>query len=251
MAFLVVMLGAGALELPKAEALFRAAVEQQRAGQKARETFQAARSAYLARLHAGEQPADLFRMIGNVHLLMGEVPEAIVWYRRGLRLAPWNASLHEALTAARERVLRPPARTLGLPPELAPSPGPILFLLAAGLWAIACLAFTYWRMHRDGRPWFALLALLGALAASIGYLASPRGQPVLAVVARPEVHLRRGDGHEFAPRYEIGLPAGTEAEALHRRGDWWLIQLRGGERGWVADADLLIDDPTAPATTWR
>src|SRR5439155_1704350 len=70
----------------------------------------------------------LYRNLGHAHLLAGELPEAILAYRRGLRLDPANGDLQNGLAAAHSQVLyapdgfgRPPADS-GLPglPRLRP-----------------------------------------------------------------------------------------------------------------------------------
>jgi tetratricopeptide (TPR) repeat protein len=222
------------------EALFREAVARQQAGEKARAAFEAAIAAYRARRDEGVRHPDLDRTIGSAYLLMGDVPEAIAWYRRGLRLAPHDAALHEALSLARERVARPAGRTFGLPPAVLPSPRPWLFLGAALAWLVACIALTRWYLRRGGWPWLAVSLGVLALGLAIAWVLQPAEPSPIAVLRRDEVLLRRGDGLRFAPRYDVPLPAGTEVETLAQRGDWWLVRLSGGERGWIAEADLIL-----------
>ncbi|MFQ3593881.1 MAG: tetratricopeptide repeat protein [Gemmataceae bacterium] len=222
------------------EQLFRQAVARQRAGEKARASYLAAIAAYRSYRDQGVRNPHLDRTIGNAYLLMGDLPEAIAWYRRGLKLAPWDATLHEALTLARERVARPPGRTFGLPPDVLPSPAPWLFLGATFCWMAACLLFTHWYVQRGGWPWGGIVLTTLAFSLALAWALQPAEPAIIAVIRRDEVYLRRGDGVGFAPRYPTPLPAGTEAVALARRGEWWLIQLSGGERGWVADTDLLL-----------
>jgi tetratricopeptide (TPR) repeat protein len=237
---LVIALVLGGVAHASPEELFRTALAQQQAGEKSRATFEAAIAAYVARRDAGVRNPDLDRTIGNAYLLMGEVPEAIAWYRRGLRLAPHDAALQEALMLARERVARLPGRTFGLPPAVLPSPRPWLFLGAALAWLAACVTFTRWYLRRGGWPWSALGFTLLALGLGVAWVWQPADTSVIVVTRRDEVFLRRGDGVDFAPRYEVPLPAGTEGVALAQRGDWWLVQLSGGERGWIAGTDLLF-----------
>ena len=225
---------------PAPEQLFRQAVAQQRTGQKARSHFEAAIAAYRSIREQGVRHPHLDRSIGNAYLLMGEVPEAIAWYRRGLRLDPMDAALHEALNLARERVARPPGSSFAAPPAVLPSPAPWLFLGATLAWSAACLCFTWWYVCRGGWLWLSLALAAVAVGLAGAWWLQPSEPSVLAVIRRDEVYLRRGDGWAFAPRYATPLPAGTEAHALAQRGEWWLIQLSGGERGWVAQSDLIL-----------
>ena len=68
-----------------------------------------------------------------------------------------------------------------------------------------------------------------------------REQP-LVVIARDNVYLHTGNGTDW-PRCDVPLHCATEARLLHARGDWLQIEVPGGEVGWVARADALLDTP--------
>src|SRR5262245_18383051 len=71
---------------------------------KARAEFARAATLY-AQIHAHN--ASLCLNEGNAHVLAGAVPQAILAYQRGLRLAPNDARLRDNLAYARQRVAYP------------------------------------------------------------------------------------------------------------------------------------------------
>ncbi|MGL4549819.1 MAG: hypothetical protein ACRC33_01420 [Gemmataceae bacterium] len=233
MSALVVTLLLGA----DAEGLFRDAVARQRAGEKSREAFKAAAAAYEAVRAGGASNAGLYRNLGSAYLLSGDLPRAVLMYRLGLRAEPGDAALTRALGAARERVGAGP---FGRPPEERRSWSVPLFAGAAVAWLLTCVLFTRWRMRRGGFPAGAAAALAAALACAAGLVLHPDDDPrPVAVIAADGVAVRKGDGELFPPRYEATLSRGVEADVVYRKGGWLLIELGGGERGWVAARDVV------------
>jgi tetratricopeptide (TPR) repeat protein len=237
----------------QAEAAFRGAAQlAPKAPDQARTEF--ARSADLYdRLHqAGAANADLFRNQGNAYLLAGDVPHAILAYRRGLRLAPHDLALRRSLAYAREEVRFPPPGTLGRPPidhrppwlPRLPEWGPYV---AFGSYALAWLCGVRWWMVRRG-GWLtaggACLVAALLVGAAMGYEewaeAQEEVQP-LTVIARDGVQLSRGNWSAPPPRYETPLNRGVEARLLHDGGRWLQIELAGGEVGWVPASAALVD----------
>lgn len=224
-----------------AETLFREAVARQRAGEKSREMFRAAITAYEQLRAAGASNAGLYRNLGSAYLLSGDLPRAVFMYRLGLRTEPNNVALRRALEAARERVGQ--NGPLGFPPAERLSWFVPLFAVTALAWLVTCVAFTRWRMSRQGVPIVAVVALCVTLAGVIGLVCHPTNvERPLAVVSADGVVLRKGDGELFPPRYETSLNRGVEAEVVYRKGDWLLLELSGGERGWVATRDVVSED---------
>src|SRR5262249_59053011 len=109
---------------------------------------------------------------GNAQLLAGVVPQAILAYQRGLRLAPNDARLRENLAYARQRVAYPGER--GRPPPSAwppwlPRPSiELLVALAAVVYLLACVVFTPWPMLRQVGGRFRACLLLGIAIAISG-----------------------------------------------------------------------------------
>ncbi len=64
---------------------------------------------------------------------------------------------------------------------------------------------------------------------------------LLVVIAADGVILRKGNGTLFPPRYETTLNRGVEAQLLYRRDGWLQIELSGGEVGWVAASEAVVE----------
>src|ERR1700722_13590480 len=89
----------------KAEAQFRAGTDSRADRDKAREYFGKATHYFEILRQRGCSNVDLFLNLGHAQLLAGDVPASIRTFHRGLRLAPENAELTEALSHARSQVL--------------------------------------------------------------------------------------------------------------------------------------------------
>src|SRR5262249_38625402 len=188
---------------------------------------------------------------GNAQLLAGVVPQAILAYQRGLRLAPNDARLRENLAYARQRVAYPGER--GRPPPSAwppwlPRPSiELLVALAAVVYLLACVVFTRWLMVRQVGGRFRACLLLGiAIAISgVAYLKlagnDDEDRHPLVVIA-VETGFQRGNGESYArhPDLPLLLP-GLEGRGLHQRGDWLQVQLASGAIGWVRREHVLVD----------
>ncbi len=242
--------------LRRAEAAFRAGAAQRADPEKARQAFAEAAHHYGLLRQRGADNADLYRNAGNAHLLAGELPEAILAYRRGLRCAPHDAELRANLEYARDQVLYVGPEGRGRPladdwPSWMPPLDRGLFLMAAFLlYALACVSAV--RGLLAGRDTgLGQAAVLLALAVAAGGLwtyltwrvSRDAGQPVM-VVSAEEVPLWRGNGpthemHKTMPH----LHRGMEGRLLHRRGGWLQVRLPGGEIGWLPQTAALVDGP--------
>jgi hypothetical protein len=240
----------------QARQAFAEGVRQSDDPDKARPLFRRAADLFAELRSGGAANAALFRDEGNACLLAGDLPGAILAYRRGLRLAPADRALQGLLADAREQVVyapqsgsfaRPPVRQR--PPWLPrlPLTGGLLAALAA--YGVAWLSLTRWWMVRRG-PWlslalvaFAATALLAGGLTFEGVQQHDEEARPLAVIARDGVVLRKGNGEAYPRRADTPLNRGVEARLLFERGDWVQIELSGGETGWVPRAAVLIDRP--------
>jgi hypothetical protein len=210
---------------------------------KARPLFRRSADLFEQLRRGGAANPALFRDEGNACLLAGDLPGAILAYRRGLRLAPDDRALQQLLAAAREQVVykqpgafaRPPVSLR--PPWLPRLPARGGLLLAWAAYGVACLSLARWWMVRRG-VW--LSSGLGAIAVAV----------LLGLVLFAEeqserdqdgVLLRKGNALAYPRRYETPLNRGVEARLLFQKGDWVQIELSGGETGWVPLAYVLID----------
>ena len=192
----------------------------------------------------GRETSPVERTLGHAYFLAGDLPHAIVAYRRGLALDPADAKLRTALEHARDQVAYPPGSGLRPTPTLWP---PWLSLRYVGVYAFAlycagCLAATRWRMTRH-RRWLVSAGVFFAVAAvpAIGSVIEWQRQrrdvaePVVVVVR--DVPLRAGNGADYPAK--LNLPRGCEVRRLFERGGWLQVETAGGAVGWVPPAAVV------------
>jgi hypothetical protein len=234
----------------KAEESFDEGLRRRLAGERSREQFRAAVAAYEELRRRGANNGSLFSNLGNARMLAGDLPGAILAFRLGLRIAPRDRYLQQNLAEARSRVAFREGSMLGRPAEedalrWLPLPGNgWLFVLVILAYAAGCAAITRWWMRRRRSMLLAGLAFLALAAGACVLLyrvdGARAGQPIV-VIAADGVQLRKGDGVLFPPRYETLLNRGVEARLLYRRDGWLQIELAGGEIGWVAASEVLVE----------
>jgi hypothetical protein len=248
--------------LRRAEEAFRQGSQLRAEPERARPSFVEAAQLYGELEKRGAHNPSLYLNLGNSRLLADDLPGAIVAYRRGLRLAPYDHDLEAALERARGRVLFPQGGDLGrTPSELWPVWLPrlgsgCLLGLAAAAYALAWVAGTYWRLTK--RRWALGAAIAAALATPTGTAlgvevlrreAEAAGRTLVVVNTGGGVLLRKGNGWlkpgepAYPPRYPTPLPPGVEARLLASRGDWLQVELAGGEAGWLPAAAVVVDAP--------
>lgn len=193
---------------------------------------------------------------GNAELLADLLPQAILSYQRGLRLAPNDWALRENLDYARSLVSLPPPGDRGRPPLDSWPPGlprPTAGLLLALAWigyAATLAAGTRWFMSQR-QAWLvrAILSGLFTLALGAAWLWQldterwPEQQP-LVVIAADAVPFYRGNSDSYPRHPDLPtLSRGMEARRLTQRGDWLQVQFASGAIGWVPGPQVLVDEP--------
>lgn len=236
----------------RAETAFAEGVEgADTAPREARERFRLAARCYEQLRQDGMANPDLYLSQGNAWFLGGDLPHAILAYRRGLILQPSNFALQAALANARTEVKHPggvgqPAIE-HRPPWLPRWPGVLLVLVFIG-YSAACLCGARWWMLRQRRLLgTAALALTAALAAGAGLLAETASLQndlahPLVVITVDDVQLRKGNGETYPARVETPLNRGVEAIKLAELSGWLQIELGTGEVGWVQKSFCLVDE---------
>lgn len=239
--------------LERAEAEFQEGLHLRRDREQAGPHFRDAAGYFDELRQRGVGNSALYRNLGNSYLLAGDLPRAILSYRRGLHRSPSDFALRESLTEARARVAYPASGDLGRPssedrpPWLPHLRSRWLMFAAAAGYVLGCVGVTRWRMVRRGRLLsVSLLVLLmaGLLSGWImlrAYEQRDREVHPLVVIARDGVLLRRGNGMVFPPRYDTPVNRGVEGRLLFERGDWVQIELSAGEIGWVPHEAVLVD----------
>ncbi|MBN2464821.1 tetratricopeptide repeat protein [candidate division WOR-3 bacterium] len=192
---------------------------------------------------AGATSAELFFNRGNAYFKLGEIGRAIADYNRAYVLKPHDPDIRHNLAFARQ--YRPDKSTAIENPLLRmltaflriPDAGSARLL--AGLFfflALGSLALLFIRGQRS----FGWTAVgLGVLflycfvsAASWGEVTSS----ARAVVVQPELTLRSGPGPDYK---DIAVVHdGLEVLVRERRPDYVLIQIPGGDGGWVESASV-------------
>jgi tetratricopeptide (TPR) repeat protein len=225
----------------------------------ARHAFAEAADAYAALRARGAENPELYRNLGNAHLLAGKLPEAIFAYLKGLTLDPDNRQLRDSLDFARAQIDfshsatgRPPSDDR--PPWL-PNLTPRTRLLLAGAFlALFWLTLTRYVMTRHGIHilfgGFCIVAVGVCTASMLADYRAHREQidKPLVVVHDDGVELRTGNGADYPARDNVpALKGGMEGELLGKRADlrgvnWLRIRLASGEVGWVRADEALVDE---------
>lgn len=203
----------------------------------------------------GIENADLERSLGNAYFCAGDVPQAILAYRRGLMLAPGDRGLNQALAFARAHVARDVPNPFGRPPDpLWPAglpwpEGRGLHWVGMVLYGLAWILSAWWwtaggrgRAVASAGAWGAALLVMACLVRQVLWSQRDRQEPP-AVILQEGTLLRKGNGLAYPVAYVTPLPRGTEVRQRFVRGAWVQIELTGGEIGWVPQAALLTDGP--------
>jgi hypothetical protein len=241
--------------LQMAERRFHEACQTTSSATEASKKFSEAGMLYAALLADGNCHADLFVNCGNAFFLGGDLPQAILAYRLGLRRYPLDRDLMENLELARDQVAypggahhRPPGDDW--PPFLPrAAPNTVLYLVL-GLHALAWTVGTVWLMTRRRRlaivrtALFAASALMGVWWGVLELRMIEDKRHAVAVVTVSGATLRRGNGSLYPPHPDLPrVNRGMEARLLHQRGQWVQVQFPGGEIGWLPEEVVLMDLP--------
>lgn len=208
--------------------------------------YPGAAAAYTSLLDAGYIHPDVYYNLGNVLYQAGDVPRAVVAWRRAAVLAPRDPDIAANLDFARRKaqdgvVIEDPV------PWFAPWQSALS--VSEGLWVGAGLAglglLLLGLRHRVGEAAAlglgGLALVLGGVVAA-GAQAEARLQPVAVVL--PDVVPVTSDLGGGIKLFE--LHAGAEVGVLERAAGRSLLVRPTGEKGWVADTALGWVDPWAP-----
>ncbi len=204
----------------------------------------AAAARFEAALESGGENGVVLQALGNAYGRAGEKGEAIAAWRRAQLHRPRDPLLAANLAQMRQ----------GLPHEPTALIDELFFwrvstsygeqaaalLIAVLLACAAATAATFSPRHRGALRPFVGGATLLALLAAAGFARTVQVADLVrhGVVTRDEVVARKGDGDNFEAAFTAPLGDGTECRILEERGDWRLIELPGGLRGWLR-ADCL------------
>ncbi len=188
--------------------------------------------------------ASLLYNIGNCWSKLGDVPHAILYYERALRLAPGAEDVQANLDMERakvvDRVNELPAFTLGSVWDRLQGGSDVDQWARRSLWACAAMALSAitatWLRARSAKRillGFASLALVATVGSAM--LAFYRIQQVqdhsAAIIMVPAVEIV-GEPRTGSTRLFM-LHQGTKLSTLKRQGDWQEVRLSSGAVGWL------------------
>jgi hypothetical protein len=192
---------------------------------------------------------------GNACLLAGNLPEAILAYRRGLRINPNNRPMRANLAFARDQVVYSSADNFARPPESYWPPWIARLTVRSTFWLTFFFYALAWiglarqcLMPFDGRRWITWVAVAGTVSFGTVFALQMRvekseSEHPVVVIASDQTYLQKGN-HSLYPRaFETPLNRGVEARLVQIRGEWLQIELAGGQIGWVARENALVDLP--------
>uniref|UniRef100_A0A7C4GFY3 Tetratricopeptide repeat protein n=1 Tax=candidate division WOR-3 bacterium TaxID=2052148 RepID=A0A7C4GFY3_UNCW3 len=187
--------------------------------------------------------AEVYFNRGNAWFKQGKVGKAIADYLRAWALSPHDPDIRYNLEFSRRfrpdrNATRPnplvdtATRMLRfLPAPFVAIGAGLMFLLAAAGMAVMSVS------GRRAAGWLALgagMLFVYCLAAQASWASAT--SPARVVVIVPELVLRAGPGAEY--KEIVIVHDGMEATARERRPGWVLIQVPGGEGGWVEDGTV-------------
>lgn len=204
--------------------------------------FREARDKFQAVVDTGIENGQLYYNLGNTHLRLGEIGEAIADYRRAQRLTPGDsrlkANLRFARSLRRDHIVASGERALvqtvffwhtALPARVRASAA----LVGYGLFWLLLVAQQLWPRARIRAAALVCLALWVVLLVSVATDLPSQSGLTEGVLVANEVVVRKGNGEAYRPQFEEPLHEGVEFKMSELRGDWIHIELADGSQGWV------------------
>ena len=217
--------------------------------------FQLAAEHYEELRRRGVHNAVLYRNQGNALLLAGDLPGAILAYRRGLRLNPNDRQMRANLAYARDQVVYSSADNFARPPvSLWPPWLPRLsarssFWIFVGFYTLTWIGLARaWTRPTDSRRSLVWSGLAGSILFAACSMIQVHEDRVdvehpLVVIAEDKTYLHKGNNALYPQASETPLNRGVEARLLQARGSWLQIELTAGQIGWVPRENALLDIP--------
>lgn len=211
--------------------------------------FQQARDAFQAVMDSGVVNGKLYYNLGNAHLRLSEIGEAIASYRRAERLIPGDSqlrrNLHFARSLCRDKIRASGERTfiqtvfflhysLALRTRLA------IALIAYGLFWSLMMVRLFAPRIRMGYVTVLCLVVWISVGASIAISWPTTGQLSEGVLITDGVVVRKGNGETYNPQFAQPLHQGVEFRVLEERSGWVHIELPDSNRGWVRDREVTL-----------
>lgn len=195
----------------------------------------------------GIRNGKLFYNIGSAHLMIGDLGNAILNFKRAGRLISGDPNLASNLAYARKRVankIDAPAEEsvrrvlLFWHDETPPAARFAVFLGTYALgWGWALLRFARPRLIGGWWPVAAMFVVAGAcLASLVAERRAERANSEAVIVAAQTVGRKGPDASAYEPSFTEPLHSGVEVEVLERRPGWVLARLGDGRTTWLESA---------------
>jgi tetratricopeptide (TPR) repeat protein len=187
--------------------------------------------------------AELLYNRGNAHFKLGQVGRAIADYNRAYVLKPHDNDILHNLAFARQfrpdKTLIIENPLLRMLTDLLRAPDAATARLLAGLFFFLALGSLALLLVRGERLFGWIAVGLGVLFLYCFISSASWGEvtnSARAVVVQPELTLRSGPGPDYK---EIAVVHdGLEVMVRERRPDYVLVQIPGGDGGWVESASV-------------
>ncbi len=239
-----------AAQTPSPEALRQEAAQAEARAMESRDP-QAASDArkdaiekYESLLEQGYVNGAVLEKLGELHLLQGEFPQAILALNKAQRFNPRSPSLRDNLAYAR--------RTCNITDIPGPSQNPLKRFLGFSQRAMTAIALAWATLllgllarHTKFAPRatrnLAITAfVLGAILTTTLLYDYHQGQThAPAVVATQDALPRKGPGEAYQLLQANPLPVGTELAAVRSHGKWTMVALHDGQTAWIPQDSLI------------
>ena len=213
--------------------------------------YKRAADGYAAILGHGVHSADLYYNLGNAHFKSGRVGQAILCYRRALRLAPGNDDIRYNLEVARENT----KDSIESVPEfflstwmravrntMSSTAWTVLSLVSlAAMLALAMVYLLASRIAARKAGFYGMAAMLLLTVAATSFAASGRREMVdrnEAVVMSPSVSVKSSPDNSSTDLFV--LHEGTAVRVTGRLDDWCEIVIADGKKGWVRSRQIEV-----------
>ena len=254
---LAVILSVPAGELPDPDTLFTEAVTLYEEGMavtgsdpgKGGELFSQAllRFNYLQE-SLGIRNGKLYYNTGNTYLMVGDIGNAVLMYRKALLFRPWDRIIHQSIEYAREKRedRLEGSGFQGLSGIVPPGITILLLYIFSGIaWTAGTVRLLIRRNIFVSRViWISAGAAFVMVALLFADHVSMKRHPAGVILAE-EITARLGDGAVYAPAFQDPLHAGLEFRLNMEREGWYYIELEDDLSGWIpaSAASLVQIDP--------
>ncbi len=199
---------------------------------------------YESLLEQGYVNGAVLEKLGELHLLQGEFPQAILALKKAQLFTPRSPSLRDNLAYAR--------RACNITDIPGPSPNPLKRFLGFSQRALTAIVLAWATLllalivrhskfaQKTARNLAVAAFTLAAILTTTLLYDYHQGQThTPAVVATQDALPRKGPGEAYQLLQANPLPIGTELAAVRSHGKWTMVTLHDGQTAWIPQ-DALI-----------